>query len=246
VAKLRRELDHVDTLVDQQARVGAAQISRARVLRETDRGGQRLKESLSPVVPVVAGPPPAASRTGTQVRRRSAGTAAASAAGLAHALEQSGLALDDDPLFVARNVIRRLPTWSNASDKASDSGREPAYASGDTTIASISRSSGSRIAISLPRLSRRIGGSSTSARIRSTRYGASAAARALGRMLRLGDQRDRVCGRSPGQLGALEDRPEDGEGLEDRGVADALLALLGDPRLDRAGLERAQWVLAPL
>jgi hypothetical protein len=246
VAKLRRELDHVDTLVDQQARVGAAQISRARVLRETDRGGQRLKESLSPVVPVVAGPPPAASRTGTQVRRRSAGTAAASAAGLAHALEQSGLALDDDPLFVARNVIRRLPTWSNASDKASDSGREPAYASGDTTIASISRSSGSRIAISLPRLSRRIGGSSMSARIRSTRYGAIGRGARAWAHASAWRPEGSGCGRSPGQLGALEDRPEDGEGVEDRGVADALLALLGDPRLDRAGLERAQWVLARL
>jgi hypothetical protein len=246
VAKLRRELDHVDTLVDQQARVGAAQISRARVLRETDRGGQRLKESLSPVVPVVAGPPPAASRTGTQVRRRSAGTAAASAAGLAHALEQSGLALDDDPLFVARNVIRRLPTWSNASDKASDSGREPAYASGDTTIASISRSSGSRIAISLPRLSRRIGGSSTSARIRSTRYGASAAARALGRMLRLGDQRDRVAVDLPVSSARLRIALKTVRVLRIAASPTPCFALLCDPRLDRAGLERAQWVLAPL
>jgi hypothetical protein len=42
-------------------------------------------------------------------------------------------------------------------------------------------------------------------------------------MLRLGDQRDRVAVDLPVTLGALEDRPEDGEGLEDRGVADALL-----------------------
>src|SRR5947207_540812 len=80
--ELGRHLEHVETLVDQQAGKAATQVTRDGVVGQSYGDSGRLEDALTPVIPVVAGPlaEDQSSSRGRPQRRRNSATSRPSGA----------------------------------------------------------------------------------------------------------------------------------------------------------------------
>src|SRR3954471_13483715 len=227
---------------DQQAREAAAQIARDRVVRQPDRDRRGPEDALAPVVPVagrplaehglvVARPPAPDPELGEVARERweEPRPAGLDAAALRRAVGDRALA-DLLP-----------PQWEGLGLRPRARVREHAHQRGVAVAVELGASGVAAAALVSTR--RRV---EHLAADQLDVVGRDRPRLASALLLGLCDQRDRVALDLLVALGALEDRAEDRQRLDDRRVADALLAQPRHPRLDWTRAQVAELMAAPL